>query len=109
MARSTPDQEIARNILFSDAFLRVFINSCVGYKDFVTSENGFQKDAFIASRKSKGVKRFLRWFTETAMFHSFVDNLLNNINCYPIFDKRIQIYSSQDAATILEKMKDWKR
>lgn len=42
LARSTPEQEIARNILFSDAFLRVFINSCGGYKDFISPENGFQ-------------------------------------------------------------------
>lgn len=43
------------------------------------------------------------------MFHSFVDNVLNDSNSYPIFDKRIQIYRSHDAATILEKMKDWKK
>lgn len=42
LAKSTPEQENARNILFSDAFLRVFVDSCGGYKDFISSENGFQ-------------------------------------------------------------------
>lgn len=47
LAHSTPQQESARNVLFSDAFLRVFINSCGQYKDFITNGN-FQVIKYIA-------------------------------------------------------------
>lgn len=127
LAWSTPAQETARNILFSDAFLRVFVDSCGQYKEFLIPGVGFQvrmrcfcvflrlfylrpqKNEFILSQKNKGIKRFLKWFTETAMFCYFVDNIVMNPSSYPIFDKRIKIYTSQDAALILEKMKDWKK
>lgn len=35
LANSTPSQENAHNVLLSDAFLRVFVNSCGHYKNFI--------------------------------------------------------------------------
>lgn len=68
-----------------------------------------QREAFIDHIKRKGIRRFLTWFTETTMFYSFLDQIESDPSSYAIFDKRIEIYGSEESAVILDKMKDWKK
>lgn len=108
VAKSVPACDSAHSVLLSDAYLRVFIHCCGHYKDYIV--NGvFQKEPFIQHLKGKGLRRFLTWFTETTMFCSFLEQVQNDPSSYAIFDKRIQIYGSEESDIILEKMKDWKK
>ena len=59
--------------------------------------------------KSKGTRRFLKWFIETSMFNLFIESVIANSNSFCIFDNRILTYNSEDASLILTKMKDWKQ
>ncbi|XP_022918063.2 DENN domain-containing protein 2B-like [Onthophagus taurus] len=107
-ANSIVTSENEHNVLLSDAFIRVFIQTCGHYKDFI-KDNSFDREGFKLFPKSKGIKRFLQWFTQTTMFDLFIDAVLTNPGSFYVFDNRINIYSSQDATLILEKMKDWKK
>lgn len=108
VAKSVPVTDSAYSVLLSDAYLRVFIHCCGHYKDYIVNGN-FQKEAFIQHVKGKGLRRFLTWFTETTMFCTFLEQVQNDPSSYAIFDKRIQIYGSEESDIILEKMKDWKK
>ncbi|KAF5273928.1 hypothetical protein FQA39_LY01043 [Lamprigera yunnana] len=96
----------AHNIFLSDAFLRIFIYTCGHYKNYL-NEGDFNKSEFMqyGRPKRKRIREFLKWFTETSMFHNFVELALNESNNLDLFDQRIKIYSSNSAADILNKMK----
>ncbi|KAI4462316.1 suppression of tumorigenicity 5 st5 [Holotrichia oblita] len=106
IANSIKTTDNEHNVLLSDAFIRVFIMTCGHYKDYI-SNGVFDKQGFKNFPNSKGVKRFLQWFTLTSMFDLFIEAVLANPDSFYIFDSRIRIYSSQDATLILQKMKDW--
>ncbi|KAB0794941.1 hypothetical protein PPYR_11780 [Photinus pyralis] len=95
----------AHNIFLSDAFLRIFIYTCGHYKIYTSSEN-FDRAAFIRhGRQKRRIREFLKWFTETTMFHHFIDLASTKSPSLDLFDQRIQIYTSQSAGEILSKMK----
>ncbi|KAK5644878.1 hypothetical protein RI129_006178 [Pyrocoelia pectoralis] len=95
----------AHNIFLSDAFLRIFIYTCGHYKEYTLNET-FNKAAFIRhGRQKRRIREFLKWFTETTMFHHFIDLASSKSPSLDLFDQRIQIYSSQSAGEILNKMK----
>ncbi|XP_030031084.1 DENN domain-containing protein 2A isoform X2 [Manduca sexta] len=75
-----------RNVMISEAFMRFFVDILDGYwrfyrdgamKDGDMGKDGavFDKDAFIKSATSKQNQYFLEWFTETAMFNHFAQNM----------------------------------
>lgn len=108
VANNIPQSESAHNILLSDAFLRVFVDSCGHYKTFII-DGKFQKDEFVSHPMRKSIRQFLKWFTETTMFCTFIESVKSSTANYSIFDKRIQIYTSPESDAILNKMKDWKK
>ncbi|XP_050678236.1 DENN domain-containing protein 2A-like isoform X2 [Leptidea sinapis] len=75
-----------RNVMISEAFLRFFVDILGDFwrffeeremKDGDLGRNGvvFDKDAFVRSTSSKQNQYFLEWFTETAMFTHFIQNM----------------------------------
>ncbi|CAK1546442.1 unnamed protein product [Leptosia nina] len=75
-----------RNVMISEAFLRFFVDILGDFSKFFTEremvdgdlgKNGvvFDKDAFIKQTSSKQNQYFLEWFTETAMFTHFIQNM----------------------------------
>ncbi|KAF5308702.1 hypothetical protein FQR65_LT06063 [Abscondita terminalis] len=95
----------AHNIFFSDAFLRIFIYTCGHYKNFINDGN-FNKSEFAQTGMPKRkIREFLKWFTETTMFHHFIDLATSKSNNLDLFDQRILIYNSDSAVDILNKMK----
>ncbi|XP_050557796.1 uncharacterized protein LOC118280486 [Spodoptera frugiperda] len=81
------EQDIkTRNLMISEAFLRFFVDILGDFwrffhlgevKDGDLGRNGvvFDKEAFIKSSTSKQNQYFLEWFTETAMFTHFIQNM----------------------------------
>ncbi|XP_050358407.1 uncharacterized protein LOC126778788 [Nymphalis io] len=79
-----------RNVMISEAFLRFFVDILGDFWKFFSDgevgdsdlgKNGvvFDKEAFIKNSSSKQVQYFLEWFTETAMFNHFIQNMAT---CY---------------------------
>ncbi|XP_053621821.1 uncharacterized protein LOC128681722 [Plodia interpunctella] len=75
-----------RNVLISEAFLRFFVDVLGDFwKYFSVGEVGegmlgkngvvFDKEMFIKNASSKQNQYFLEWFTETAMFTHFIQNM----------------------------------
>ncbi|XP_072948499.1 uncharacterized protein [Epargyreus clarus] len=75
-----------RNVLISEAFLRFFVDILGDFWKYFSSgevkhgdlgKNGvvFDKEAFIKNATSKQNQFFLEWFTETAMFNHFIQNM----------------------------------
>lgn len=48
-------------------------------------------------------------FTETYMFLAFVDTVLNTPENLVEFDKKIEMYGSDDSHVILDKLLEWNR
>lgn len=96
----------AHNIFFSDAFLRIFIYACGHYKNYI-NDGKFNKTEFVqyGRPKRRRIREFLKWFTETTMFHNFIDLAASKSNSLDLFDQRILIYNSNSALDILNKMK----
>lgn len=67
-----------------------------------------QKEEFL-KKKTKGVKRFLKMFTETYMFQAFLDTVLTNPENLTEFDRKIEMYGSDESNVILDKLLDWHR
>ncbi|XP_048004157.1 uncharacterized protein LOC125240318 isoform X1 [Leguminivora glycinivorella] len=105
-----------RNVMISEAFLRFFVDVLGGYeKCFKEGVKGdgemgncgvvFDKETFIRNAPSKQNQYFLEWFTETAMFNHFIQNMAavhtnkqnNNVplvdtplpNFYELFEERV--------------------
>ncbi|CAF4888356.1 unnamed protein product [Pieris macdunnoughi] len=75
-----------RNVMISEAFLRFFVDILGEFSKFFTErelkdgelgKDGvvFDKEAFIKQTSSKQNQFFLEWFTETAMFTHFIQNM----------------------------------
>ncbi|XP_045529094.1 uncharacterized protein LOC123717246 isoform X1 [Pieris brassicae] len=75
-----------RNVMISEAFLRFFVDILGEFSKFFTErelkedelgKDGvvFDKEAFIKQASSKQNQFFLEWFTETAMFTHFIQNM----------------------------------
>lgn len=94
----TQQAESARNALLSQSFLRMFIDLCGHYQQHihVDAESGhkyFQREAFGRDHSSQGVRMFLEWFTETAMFHLFIESRLRHDAVQTLFEQKILEHS----------------
>lgn len=43
------------------------------------------------------------------MFHAFMDTAINNPESLAAFDKKIELYGSEESQIILDKLIDWHR
>ncbi|KAK9876911.1 hypothetical protein WA026_015947 [Henosepilachna vigintioctopunctata] len=89
----------------TDAYIQVFAMVLKNYRDYIVNGN-FQKEAFIRSGKTRGIRRFLNWFTDTTMFSTFVDAVITNSQDFSLFDKKIALYGNSGLS--LDKLLDWK-
>ncbi|XP_019771863.2 DENN domain-containing protein 2B isoform X1 [Dendroctonus ponderosae] len=108
LANNTKSREYVYSVYLADAYLYVFICCFKNYKQYI--KNGqFLKEELIKNGKTKGIRRFLKMFTETCMFHAFMDTALNNPDSLAAFDKKIELYGSDESRIILDKLIDWHR
>ncbi|PSN51775.1 hypothetical protein C0J52_05278 [Blattella germanica] len=77
---TTQPRDASRNVLVSEAFVRMFVEVCGHYRNhIVTQQDGlkvFERESFIKAVNSQSIRLFLEWFTETAMFSSFIESHL---------------------------------
>ncbi|KAJ8941115.1 hypothetical protein NQ318_007697 [Aromia moschata] len=89
----------------------VLANKVASSMDYVQSvylsDAYLQKEEFIKSGKTKGIRRFLKMFTETYMFLAFLDTVLYNPENLTAFDKKIEMYGSEGSNVILDKLLEW--
>ncbi|XP_045474322.1 uncharacterized protein LOC123680457 isoform X2 [Harmonia axyridis] len=107
LAKTVPVDEDKHSFRLTDAYIHMFAVVLKNYKDYIVNGN-FQKEAFIRSYKSKGVRRFLKWFTDTSMFLTFVDNVITKSQDFEQFDKKIASFTSETSGLNLDKLLDWK-
>ncbi|CAH1284787.1 unnamed protein product [Diabrotica balteata] len=100
--------EYVRSVYLSDAYLQVFIMCFKDYKKYFR-DGVFQKEEFLKNAKSKGIRRFLNMFTETYMFLAFLETVVNTPENLVGFDKKIEMYGSEDSNVILDKLLEWNR
>ncbi|KAK0176399.1 hypothetical protein PV328_000542 [Microctonus aethiopoides] len=76
ISNSTKSGEGMRNFLVSEAFLRVFVETCAHLESHLAIQQDgkvvFQKESFVNASGSKTVQYFLEWFVETTMFNTFI-------------------------------------
>ncbi|RZC39160.1 suppression of tumorigenicity 5 protein, partial [Asbolus verrucosus] len=101
LANTVPPENYVHSVYLSDAYIKVFIASLKHYKNHI-SGGSFEKESFIRNAKTKGIRRFLKWFTETTMFISFIDSVLSNPDSFKLFDKKIEMYGSDESRFLLE-------
>ncbi|KAF7994992.1 hypothetical protein HCN44_004464 [Aphidius gifuensis] len=104
-----------RNFLVSEAFLRIFVETCAHLEGhLVAQQDGkviFQKESFIKASNSKGIQYFLEWFVETTMFHEFVNDFIGWIegstvrenNDIKLFVQRIAEYQKKNDTNLQKK------
>ncbi|KAJ9593008.1 hypothetical protein L9F63_015327, partial [Diploptera punctata] len=80
VTNTTQPRDASRNVLISEAFVRMFVEVCGHYRNhIVTQQDGlkvFEKESFIKAVTSQSMRLFLEWFTETAMFCAFMESHL---------------------------------
>jgi len=83
----------ARNALYSESFLRMFVDMCGHYQQHIqpdqSGKNYFERTAFVRSHGSQDVRLFLEWFTETAMFQLFIEPKLRPDAIPTLFEHKI--------------------
>ncbi|XP_059481996.1 DENN domain-containing protein 2B-like [Neocloeon triangulifer] len=93
LASSTGENEPTRNVLVSEAFVRLFVEACGHYKNHVvTQQDGrimFERESFVKAVESKSLQMFLEWFTETSLFCTFIDDRTRRSVVNSIFDTRV--------------------
>ncbi|XP_050310886.1 DENN domain-containing protein 2B-like [Anthonomus grandis grandis] len=108
LASNIQSNEFVYSFYLADAYLSVFITCFKSYKQYVV-EGQFLKDELIKNAKTKGIRRFLKMFTETGMFQGFVDAALHNPDTLALFDKKIELFGSDQSSSILDKLIEWHR
>lgn len=84
--RDKQEDTKTRNVMISEAFLRFFVDILGDFwkyfsvREMVEGDLGkgnvvFDKESFIKNAPSKQNQYFLEWFSETAMFNHFVQNM----------------------------------
>jgi hypothetical protein len=85
--------ESTKNVLFSECFIRMFVDVLGHYGGHVVLQADgvkiFDRDAFIKSADTKATQNFLDWFSETSMFQFFIDSRLKNNFKHGVFEQRI--------------------
>ncbi|XP_015116308.1 uncharacterized protein LOC107040650 isoform X2 [Diachasma alloeum] len=83
VTNNTEHGDVIRNFLVSEAFLRVFVETCAHLETHLaTQQDGkiiLQKESFVKACTSKTVQFFLEWFVETIMFNSFITDYIASV------------------------------
>jgi len=92
-------KESTKNALISECFIRMFVetlghhsNHCVIQQD---GQKIFERESFIKSSDSKATQNFLEWFSETSMFHEFIERRLKGTPTSGLFEQRIMEQTEQ--------------
>ncbi|VVC32547.1 Hypothetical protein CINCED_3A023163 [Cinara cedri] len=112
-------------ILASESLVRMYVELIGHYKTFIIldPENKhyqFQKQLFIDAGINSAHRNFLEWFTETAMFTTFINNKMHNIiDNKDVFEHRCAEFSLelckikhksktlQSMKALGDRIKDW--
>jgi len=95
----TQQADSARNALYSESFLRMFVDLCGHYEQHIQPDDSgqkyFERTAFLRNHASQDVRMFLEWFTETAMFNLFIESKLRHDSPQTLFEHKIMEHSIQ--------------
>ncbi|KAK3101747.1 hypothetical protein FSP39_006091 [Pinctada imbricata] len=76
MCKVDADAKSAQNLMITETFLRMFVESVGHYSNHITTQQDgqkvFHKEGFIQSAATESIQQFLQWFTETQMFEVFI-------------------------------------
>ncbi|XP_050542767.1 DENN domain-containing protein 2B-like isoform X2 [Daktulosphaira vitifoliae] len=92
-------QHSTKAILASESLIRLFVELVGHFRMFIlpSSQNKkfhFQKQPFIDAGSNTAHQNFLEWFTETAMFTTFINNRLNcEIDNKDVFERRCEEFT----------------
>ncbi|KAJ4444122.1 hypothetical protein ANN_05911 [Periplaneta americana] len=100
VTNTTQPWDASRNVLVSEAFVRMFVEVCGHYRNhIVTQQDGlkvFERESFIKAVSSQSTRLFLEWFTETAMFSAFIESRLESeSDIRGMFDQRCMEHSEE--------------
>ncbi|GLV38467.1 DNA replication helicase/nuclease 2 [Carabus blaptoides fortunei] len=110
VTEATAPEDSSRNVLVSEAFIRMFVEACGCYRQYISVDEAgtkiFERDDFIKHHRSKCVKLFLEWFSETAMFHTFIQTRLDGTSVDKMFEERcIELNCEKNSAALLKNIK----
>lgn len=95
----TQQAETARNALYSESFLRMFVDLCGHYEQHIHCRDSghkyFERAVFTQNHSNSSVRDFLEWFTETAMFNLFIESRLRHDAVQTLYEHKILEHSMQ--------------
>lgn len=87
------------DVTLTEAYLRMFVEMCGHYKDFISSSAGtgntFQGEEFVKAVSSSSIRLFLEWFSRTQMFQVFIHDRMKDSFVEDLFDQRIEEYKKE--------------
>ncbi|XP_065347656.1 DENN domain-containing protein 2B-like isoform X3 [Cloeon dipterum] len=93
LASSTGENEPTRNVLVSEAFIRLFVEACGHYRNHIVMQQDgktvFERESFSKAVESRSLQLFLEWFAETSLFCTFIDDRTRKSSFNSIFDARV--------------------
>lgn len=94
------NNQVVSDETVSEAFIRLFVETCARYKDFIVEQDGeettFKREQFVKAVDSQSIQLFLDWFSQTQMFDVFMSGKLSqNAVSSAKFDQRISEYQEE--------------
>lgn len=110
ICRNDLDSDGSKNLMISEAFIRLFVELVGHIGNHVTTQHDgekiFQREQFIRSVNSKSIRKFLEWFTETQMFDVFKHSLIDISGSLELFLTRVFEHTS-DNSGVKSNVKDF--
>lgn len=108
---ATEHSDSNRNVLISEAFIRFFVEVCGSYSNFLVlqpdGKKEFEKEKFMKSVTSPTTQSFLEWFSETAMFHAFIQERVQ-FDVQDLFRRRAMEHSDEMEKNTALLLKNYK-
>ncbi|XP_025086035.1 DENN domain-containing protein 2A-like isoform X3 [Pomacea canaliculata] len=77
MCKIDTDAKNSQWLIVKEAFLRMFVEVVGHFGQHITTQQDgtktLSREQFIAGVQSKSIRQFLEWFSETQMFHTFIN------------------------------------
>lgn len=110
--RNDLDSDGSKNLMISEAFVRLFVELVGHIGNHVSAQQDgekiFQREQFIRSVNSKSIRKFLEWFTETQMFDVFKHSLLEITGSLELFLTRVFEHTSDSSCSgVKSNVKDF--
>ncbi|CAH1395101.1 unnamed protein product [Nezara viridula] len=85
----------------SEALMRLFVELVGHFNGYIitdvhTNNRTFQRESFVKTPNSRSTQLFLEWFTETAMFQSFIQRRLERSFEHGLFEQRCAEYIEEN-------------